>query len=572
MLEHHLPSRSSRGFVVAVCFALLAGCGEDAATVETPSAPGPVAPSPPASLVATAGNTQVGLAWSSSTAATGYRIKRSAADGGPYVQLASVSSTAYTDSTVVNGTTFYYVVAAVNSAGEGAASSQASATPSAPPPPPPPPVLTAPSDVSATAGNGLVALSWSEISGATSYRVRRSTTSGGPYAQVSTPTSPSFTDTSLSNGTTYYYVVSAVYPTGESGNSSQIAASPVAPVVSGNCSSLAAPGQWQEISPPGMAKSVPYAGALVTLVDPNNSGTLYVTTSGSGVFKSTDCGASWVKTNTGRNGSQIDQGLVWSAQLDPVDSKILYVITGYGPSGVWKSTNGGVDWDNILPSNIGLPGFVARVSMDPTDHLHLIINFHENCTGTHTAVCFGETKDGGKTWTILNFPTALKNGWGEGTFVLPMDATHWLYEAFELYYTADAGKTWKRVDTGGALDMQGPFYRDPSGSYWLASYLGIITSADGENWTRIPNSFNAMDAITGCGNSLYAANGFQPPAGNDYIYTATFANPTAWSILPTPGMPAKMVSGANSITCDTSRNIIYVSGQASGLWRAVAPR
>jgi glycosyl hydrolase family 44 len=86
-----------------------------------------------------------------------------------------------------------------------------------------------PSGLTATAGNAQVNLSWSASSGATSYNVKRSTTSGGPYTTIASPTTTSYNDPSLTNGTAYYYVLSAVNPYGESGNSSQASATPAAP-------------------------------------------------------------------------------------------------------------------------------------------------------------------------------------------------------------------------------------------------------------------------------------------------------------------------------------------------------
>ena len=67
-----------------------------------------------------------------------------------------------------------------------------------------------PTGLSETASGTQVALSWSPANGATNYNVKRSMTNGGPYAIVGSTASTSYTDTGLANGTTYYYVVSAV--------------------------------------------------------------------------------------------------------------------------------------------------------------------------------------------------------------------------------------------------------------------------------------------------------------------------------------------------------------------------
>lgn|SRR6266576_2194266 len=91
-----------------------------------------------------------------------------------------------------------------------------------------PPVT--PSGLTATAGNQQVTLMWSVSSGASSYHVKRGTVSDGPYTTVASPTAISYTDTSLTNGTAYYYVVSAVNASGESGNSGEKSATPAIPV------------------------------------------------------------------------------------------------------------------------------------------------------------------------------------------------------------------------------------------------------------------------------------------------------------------------------------------------------
>jgi regulation of enolase protein 1 (concanavalin A-like superfamily) len=93
----------------------------------TGSATGSVAA--PTGLTAVGGDAHVDLSWAASSGATGYRMKRSLANGGPYSVIGTSAGTAYIDNAVVNGTTYYYVVSATNSAGESANSTQASATP-----------------------------------------------------------------------------------------------------------------------------------------------------------------------------------------------------------------------------------------------------------------------------------------------------------------------------------------------------------------------------------------------------------------------------------------------------------
>jgi subtilisin family serine protease len=91
-------------------------------------------PETPTGLTARGLDTKVVLSWSAALGASRYNVKRSLTPGGPYSSIDSaVHGTSYTDTGVVNGTTYYYVVAAGNAQGESGDSNEASATPNIPP-------------------------------------------------------------------------------------------------------------------------------------------------------------------------------------------------------------------------------------------------------------------------------------------------------------------------------------------------------------------------------------------------------------------------------------------------------
>jgi len=93
-------------------------------------------------------------------------------------------------------------------------------------------VPAAPATLLAEPGDGAVPLRWQQSFGATGYAVLRSTTSGGPYTTIaSNVTGGSYTDTSVTNGTTYYYTITATNSAGTSTNSPEGSATPVHPLV-----------------------------------------------------------------------------------------------------------------------------------------------------------------------------------------------------------------------------------------------------------------------------------------------------------------------------------------------------
>ena len=96
--------------------------------------------------------------------------------------------------------------------------------------------ISAPANLTAIPGDAQVTLNWDAVIGATNYNVKRSTIAGGPYETIATTvTGTSYVDTNVTNGTTYYYVVTAVNADGESANSNEASATPqAAPIEEGN--------------------------------------------------------------------------------------------------------------------------------------------------------------------------------------------------------------------------------------------------------------------------------------------------------------------------------------------------
>ena len=206
-------------------FAMLLACNacSNSSSNSANNSDGNSAPAAPTNLSATAGNQQASLTWTAGGGATSYNVKRGTASGGPYTTVGSPAGTTYADTSLTNGTAYYYVVTAVNATGESGNSNQATATPKAAPTAP-----GAPLNLTATGGNQQVSLAWTASTGATSYNVKRAAINGGPYTTVASPAGTSYTDTTVTNGTTYYYVVTAVSASGESANSNQASATPSA--------------------------------------------------------------------------------------------------------------------------------------------------------------------------------------------------------------------------------------------------------------------------------------------------------------------------------------------------------
>jgi len=183
-------------------------------------------PGKPAQVVVTPGDGQVTLTWAAVDNATKYHVYRATSANVSrfsHTYTVTVTDNSATDTTVANGTTYYYVVTAEGDGGEGAESAMVSAKPQAPAP-------GAPTGVTATPGDGKITISWTAVPGAASYNVYWSTsdnvsTTGGTKITCDNTTTQKVVE-GLTNGTTYYFVVTVVKSGSESARSLMVSAAP----------------------------------------------------------------------------------------------------------------------------------------------------------------------------------------------------------------------------------------------------------------------------------------------------------------------------------------------------------
>ncbi|MFQ5454664.1 MAG: fibronectin type III domain-containing protein [Nitrospirota bacterium] len=198
---------------------------EDSA-VTVLSAPGSLSSSP-------VSPSQITLTWAdNSSSEQGFKIERKTGISGTYSQVATVSANTitYTDTGLIDGTTYYYKIRAANSEGDSLYSNETSAiTPLGPP-----------TGASASAISGSqIDITWVDNSATESgYRIERKIGAGGQYTEIGTVGADiiSYSDTGLTDGLVYYYQVRAYSAAaGYSAYSNEASAiTPIAPPTSLN--------------------------------------------------------------------------------------------------------------------------------------------------------------------------------------------------------------------------------------------------------------------------------------------------------------------------------------------------
>lgn len=560
-----------RGIAALVaCVVVLSGCIPRANRVA----------SVPTDVTAAGGLDAISLSWTASVGASGYNIKRSTAGGGPYTQIASSSSPSYTDSAVALGTVYYYVVSSLAPDGESANSAEVSASSVVLPSPP--------GNLSATPGDRQIQLTWLASDGATRYAVKRALTSGGPYAQIADPTAPSYTDTSLTNGTTYYYVISAINLAGESSDSEPVSAVP--DVQNPPPTTF---GTWNDVTPAGIDLSSELCsnyGATTVQADPAHPSNLYTLFHCQGIYKSTDHGATWTgPINTGTNGSNLND---CSGGISIPPGSTAAVPTIYaacirgGSVGFWRSGDGGVSWTSHIVAGVSRQDYFQPV-VDPYDENHLLMAGHEFQLAEESIV---ESFDGGETWTKVPLASGmLQVGLNPTIFFINTGTASttrgtWLWiadaagGAFGTWRTTNSGVTWTQVNRNEHSGYAQIYQPDQSGAVYMAgdyslSGPGVLRSRDfGQTWTHVGLS-TPQSVVVGTPKNVYSMQGYPVGPGGSIAPSFQVAAQPGTGTWVAPGTPANLTQGPAQIAVvnDGTNNILVGAMYNKGIWRYIEP-
>jgi len=212
-------------------------------------------------------------------------------------------------------------------------------------------------------------------------------------------------------------------------------------------------------------------------IDPNNEHIIWVGTGennnqrsvayGDGVYKSLDGGKSW--KNMGLKKSEH----IGKILIDPTNSNTVYV-AAMGPlwnkgeeRGLYKSTNGGADWNRIL--HIDEHTGITDIAFDPRNPQVIYAAAQQRRRHVFTYIGGGpgsgihKSKDGGKTWTKLSsgLPKVDLGRIGLGVSPANPDYVYAIVEAADgkggFFRSTDRGASWSKMSS---YSTSGNYYQE----------------------------------------------------------------------------------------------------------------
>jgi hypothetical protein len=201
--------------------------GESSAAPQVSAKPVPPIPGAPIGLTAVSGDGQITLTWTASSGAATYNVYYSTATGvtaANGTKKGGITGATTTITALTNSTPYFFIVTATNLGGESVASAEVKATPALAALPP-----AAPTGLHAAVGDGQVSLTWTAAAGAATYNVYYGTTTPLTIAnstKIAGATGTTGSVTGLTNGTLYYFALTAVGSGGESALSAAIDGTP----------------------------------------------------------------------------------------------------------------------------------------------------------------------------------------------------------------------------------------------------------------------------------------------------------------------------------------------------------
>jgi hypothetical protein len=377
------------------------------------------------------------------------------------------------------------------------------------------------------------------------------------------------------------------------------------PVV--NCDQLSAEvGVWHEISPkelttPGNMEAysvavnpadgtVFAAGGNVTNMSQCPAGDS-CPPGGTGILRSSDCGATWSSisvTTPGSDSAKLLTGGLWALLVDEEEPQTMYTANGYGNNPtIFKSSDYGVNWTALNPDPthvlMTVPNFVQAIAIDPFDHKHLALTFHDNCKPPQKVLCFSQSTDAGDSWTVFDGPSSIPGwtikGWEEGASISILGKSSYVFSAGAgIWYTGDGGTSWTQIAAqyimgsyGGTtlIAPDGTLFIGGNNLFTSVPAVGQVPPFDldkSKMITKLANSPNANVLVTD-GVSIYA--GPTPGTVNQPYWTAPLSDPTSWTHMPDKICGHLGCRGPNQMAYDPNHHVIYSANWGAGLWRLV---